>query len=432
MATDSLGTLTVDLIANTGSFERGMDKAERSLKSATKEAKYQGDQLDKLAGQIDPVVGAYNRLDKMEEQLRKHRQANRLDDSSFQGLLKQLNAQRDALAANDSAYRANAISIKQMQAATRGLPAQFTDIATSLAAGQNPLTVFLQQGGQIKDQFGGAGAALAGTARYLLALANPVTIAGAALAGLALTYYDAEKTQSEFDQALLAGNKTIGTTTGQLVALSSQIGATVGDFSDAEDAVTALAKAGDLSFSQVANLGEAAAAVAQYTGKSAADIATAFAGLGKNATDAAQKASEQYRLITAEQYDLIKALDDQGDHQKALDVLGESLNKNAMARLKQYKESLTGVKQLWNNIAEAAASAYNFGRSKFMPQTNAELLTQTKSQLEFLQRFPGQEVSVPGESRTVTGQEGLQYLQQRIKLLDTQVKSEGDESPLVS
>ncbi|SFC50322.1 phage tail tape measure protein, lambda family [Pseudomonas citronellolis] len=426
MATDSLGTLTVDLIANTGSFERGMDKAERSLKSATKEAKYQGDQLDKLAGQIDPVVGAYNRLDKMEEQLRKHRQANRLDDSSFQGLLKQLNAQRDALAANDSAYRANAISIKQMQAATRGLPAQFTDIATSLAAGQNPLTVFLQQGGQIKDQFGGAGAALAGTARYLLALANPVTIAGAALAGLALTYYDAEKTQSEFDQALLAGNKTIGATTGQLVALSSQIGATVGDFSDAEDAVTALAKAGDLSFSQVANLGEAAAAVAQYTGKSAADIATAFAGLGKNATDAAQKASEQYRLITAEQYDLIKALDDQGEHQKALDVLGESLNKNAMARLKQYKESLTGVKQLWNNIAEAAASAYNFGRSKFMPQTNAELLTQTKSQLEFLQRFPGQEVSVPGESRTVTGQEGLQYLQQRIKLLDTQVKSEGD------
>lgn len=147
MATDSLGTLTVDLIANTGSFERGMDKAERSLKSATKEAKYQGDQLDKLAGQIDPVIGAYNRLDKMEEQLRKHRQANRLDDSSFQGLLKQLNAQRDALAANDSAYRANTTSIKQMQAAARGLPAQFTDIATSLAAGQNPLTVFLQQGG---------------------------------------------------------------------------------------------------------------------------------------------------------------------------------------------------------------------------------------------------------------------------------------------
>lgn len=257
-------------------------------------------------------------------------------------------------------------------------------------------------------------------------MVNPITVAGAALAGLAVAYYDAEKTQSEFDQSLLAGNKTIGATTGQLVALSSQIGATVGDFSDAEDAVAALAKAGDLSFSQVANLGEAAAAVAQYTGKSAADIATAFAGLGKNATEAAQKASEQYRLVTAEQYDLIKALDDQGDHQKALDVLGESLNKNAMARLKQYKESLTGVQQIWNSIAEAAANAYNFGRSKFMPQTNSELLTQTKSQLEFLQKFPGQGVSVPGERLTVTGQEGVQYLQQRLKLLDTQVKSEGD------
>ncbi len=44
-------------------------------------------------------------------------------------------------------------SARQISAATRQLPAQFTDIATSLAGGR--FMVLLQQGGQIKDSFGG-------------------------------------------------------------------------------------------------------------------------------------------------------------------------------------------------------------------------------------------------------------------------------------
>ncbi|HBP8200190.1 TPA: phage tail length tape measure family protein, partial [Escherichia coli] len=47
------------------------------------------------------------------------------------------------------------ISIGQYKAAMRTLPAQFTDIATQLAGGQSPWLILLQQGGQIKDSFGG-------------------------------------------------------------------------------------------------------------------------------------------------------------------------------------------------------------------------------------------------------------------------------------
>ena len=49
------------------------------------------------------------------------------------------------------------ISAGQASAALRTLPAQFTDIATQLAGGQSPFLVLLQQGGQIKDSFGGIG-----------------------------------------------------------------------------------------------------------------------------------------------------------------------------------------------------------------------------------------------------------------------------------
>src|SRR5690606_13533295 len=46
------------------------------------------------------------------------------------------------------------LSAKQTTAALRQVPAQLTDIIVSLQGGQAPLTVLLQQGGQLKDVFG--------------------------------------------------------------------------------------------------------------------------------------------------------------------------------------------------------------------------------------------------------------------------------------
>ncbi|HDQ0703521.1 TPA: phage tail tape measure protein, partial [Escherichia coli] len=52
---------------------------------------------------------------------------------------------RQALAAQKAG-----ISVGQYKAAMRTLPAQFMDIATQLAGGQNPWLILLQQGGQVK------------------------------------------------------------------------------------------------------------------------------------------------------------------------------------------------------------------------------------------------------------------------------------------
>lgn len=60
-----------------------------------------------------------------------------------------------SLRATDPAMRDFGISSAQTTAALRQMPAQLTDIFTSLAGGQNPLLVLIQQGGQIKDSFGG-------------------------------------------------------------------------------------------------------------------------------------------------------------------------------------------------------------------------------------------------------------------------------------
>src|SRR6185503_5488870 len=91
MSVQSLGQLTVDLVANTAGFERGMNQAERALASATREAKKQGDELDRLVGQIDPTIAAYSRLDKMEQQLKAHRDAGRLPTDDYNAYLAKLN-----------------------------------------------------------------------------------------------------------------------------------------------------------------------------------------------------------------------------------------------------------------------------------------------------------------------------------------------------
>ena len=80
------------------------------------------------------------------------------------------------------------MSAKATSAALRQVPAQFTDIITSLQGGQAPLTVFLQQGGQLKDMFGGVGAAARALGGFVLGLVNPFTIAAAAAGALAYAY----------------------------------------------------------------------------------------------------------------------------------------------------------------------------------------------------------------------------------------------------
>lgn len=113
--------------------------------------------LADLLGKIDPVVGALGRLDAMEEQLRKHASTGLLPKDDFDEYAKKIQAMRDGLAGSDEQLKKTGVSAAQTAAALRMLPAQFTDIFTQLAGGANPLLVLIQQGGQIKDSFGGIG-----------------------------------------------------------------------------------------------------------------------------------------------------------------------------------------------------------------------------------------------------------------------------------
>lgn len=133
------------------------DRQSESAKKAAAALVAQGEGLQDLLGKINPTVAALDKLDQQEAELGKYKSAGLIDTETFRDYSSRIDAARKKLGDFDDGLAKSGTSAKQTQQALRQLPAQFTDIFTSIAGGQNPFTVLIQQGGQIKDSFGGIG-----------------------------------------------------------------------------------------------------------------------------------------------------------------------------------------------------------------------------------------------------------------------------------
>ncbi|WQN06612.1 tail length tape-measure protein H [Escherichia phage vB-Eco-KMB46] len=117
------------------------------------------------------------------------------------------------------------ISTGQYKQAMAQLPMQITDVVTSLASGMPVWLVAIQQGGQIKDSFGGASNAL----KALLSFLNPVKVAFGLLSGtLAIAAYNAYKAQTELEEI----KKTVQETTGLSGEFAEKIAIGIKELSD--------------------------------------------------------------------------------------------------------------------------------------------------------------------------------------------------------
>ena len=366
MAIQSLGALTVDLVANTAGFERGMNQAERALASATKEAQRQGNALDKLVGQIDPTIAAYSRLDKMEQQLKAHRDAGRLPVEDYNAYLAKLNETRKAveqtgtaIGKNAKQLDANGLSAKQLAANLRGVPAQFTDIATSLQAGQNPLTVFLQQGGQLKDMFGGIGPAARALGGYVLGLVNPFTVAAAAAAVLALAYKQGSDETTAFTKALILNGNAAGTNADALASQAESVSQSVGTVGAAARVLAQLAASGKIPASSFDTIAIAALKMEEATGKAAEETVKDFEKLAKDPVKYSKELNDSLNYLTTSTYAQIEALQRQGDAQGAANLAESAYAEALTTRANKIPENLGYVEGAWLTVKNAAKDAWD-------------------------------------------------------------------------
>ncbi|AKF46289.1 phage tail tape measure protein [Pseudomonas fragariae (ex Marin et al. 2024)] len=153
----SLAALRRRLQADSDALVGSTDQLAESTKKAAAATGIEAEGLQALLGKINPTLTALGKLDEQQAQLQKYENAGLIDADTFKEYSTRIDASRQKLGEFGESVKSAGVSAAQTQAALRQLPSQFSDIFTSLIGGQNPLQVFLQQGMQIKDSFGGIG-----------------------------------------------------------------------------------------------------------------------------------------------------------------------------------------------------------------------------------------------------------------------------------
>ena len=277
-----------------------------------------------------------------------------------------------------------AMSAKQLQAATRQLPMQFTDIFTGLASGQAPLQVLIQQGGQLKDTFGGIGPALRASAGYIAGLVNPITLVAAAAAGLGLAWKEQQDRLDEFNVSLAKTNNFIGMTAQQLADLTEEIDRnSVATTGGVAEAINRVVSGGRIAADQLRQVSQAAAETAALTGQSVDAIVKKYEELAKDPLDTLLKLNETEHFLTQAQYDRVKALQEEGRAQDAATEAIRIYLDNSNRMTSQVKANLSEISKSWLEVKDVASAAWreigNFaemvvGISRRQAAANAQLV----------------------------------------------------------
>ena len=294
-------------------------------------------------------------------------------EASARPLIAALRAQEQALEGNSrkaqvatKEFNQYGLSQKQVTAAMRGVPAQITDIFISLQGGQNPLTVLLQQGGQLKDMFGGIVPAARALAGALAGLVNPYTIAAAAAAVLGAAYLGAEQRANAFNEALIMTGQTGNISADDLQRYAEELDNISGITSrQAADALTQVAASGKIAADQYALVAQAASQMQNVTGKAIKDTVAEYAELARDPYNAIMRFNEAENFLTASIAQRIKVLQESGRISEAVALATETRAQAQIQRTKEVEESLGLVTGAWHDIKRATAESWDEAVSYF-------------------------------------------------------------------
>ncbi|WP_433961258.1 phage tail length tape measure family protein [Escherichia coli] len=146
------------------------------------------------------------------------------------------------------------------------LPAQFTDVATQLAGGQSPWLILLQQGGQVKDSFGGMIPMFRGLAGAITLPMVGATSLAVATGALAYAWYQGNSTLSDFNKTLVLSGNQAGLTADRMLVLSRAGQAAGLTFNQTSESLSALVKAGVSGEAQIASISQSVARFSSASG----------------------------------------------------------------------------------------------------------------------------------------------------------------------
>ena len=373
MTRRSLGELTVNIVAADASFVQGMDRVERKS--------------ERTARQV-------------------------------------ASAQKRAAAESEAAWKkatesigTGGLSDKQLTAAMRGLPAQFTDVIVSLQGGQNPLTVLLQQGGQVKDMFGGIGPALKAVTSGIVGMINPVTVLGAAVAAMGYGWYAGAQESQKFLVALETTGYQAGTTVGQLNDMAASMdrldGVTRGK---AAEALALFATSAGVGSDRLERYTSTALAWEKATGESADKVAEKFKKIADDPVKGILELNKQMGFLTSATFEQIKALQQAGKETDAARVAQDAYDTALATAAKNIQQNLGYVERGWNAVKGATLDALDAVKRFGREQGNASQLTDTLTRINELQSKGVKLVNSAAEASSYAERDLFNLKQREIQL----------------
>ena len=247
MASQNIARLGVVLGIDTAEFTAGVDKAiaeNKKLKSAIqRETNAAAKEIIALKYAVEDYGKSLTKTEQIQREIATGRFMNATKEAK-QMLLDQARAYDQVALSAQKAGKAQAgmgmlgaqgkqLNPQQMSA----LSYQTTDIITGLAGGQNPLLVLIQQGGQLRDQFGGVANVFKAFASILTPLRLVLGGIGAVVATMGFAFYKGSKELQEFNDNLILTNNYAGLTKDKLNGLaesvSGRLNVSIGNAKDA-------------------------------------------------------------------------------------------------------------------------------------------------------------------------------------------------------
>ncbi|WP_436919903.1 phage tail length tape measure family protein [Klebsiella pneumoniae] len=412
--------LATALVKMTQAGERAATSAGKVTKATDEEKQ----SLSELLDRIDPVNAALNKLDKQQQDLAKFKSKGMVDTDTFDLYSKKIEETRNRLTGFRDDLGKTGQSAAQTAYAMRMIPAQMTDIIVGLSTGQSPFMVLMQQGGQLKDMFGGIGPAIKGVGTYVMGLVNPLTLAAAAVGFLGLAYYKGTQEQDEFYKSLVLTGNLVGKTSGQLADMAARVSVAANSTTGAAaSTLNQLVLSGKVAGDSLERVTTAIVKTSEATGIATDKLVGDFNDITADPVAAITKLNDQYHFLTLATYNQIKALQDEGNQQDAARVATDAYANAMQQRANDIHENLGLLERGWNSVTNAIKGAtdalLDFGREK----GPSERLAEIRKEIDWIDKAAGGKFFFGGRKNE---------LEAELNNLQSQITTEGVLTEIIS
>ncbi|HHL8564245.1 TPA: phage tail tape measure protein, partial [Escherichia coli] len=242
-----------------------------------------------------------------------------------------------------------------------------------------PWLILLQQGGQVKDSFGGMIPMFRGLAGAITLPMVGATSLAVATGALAYAWYQGNSTLSDFNKTLVLSGNQSGLTADRMLVLSRAGQAAGLTFNQTSESLSALVKAGVSGEAQIASISQSVARFSSASGVEVDKVAEAFGKLTTDPTSGLTAMARQFHNVTAEQIAYVAQLQRSGDEAGALQAANEAATKGFDDQTRRLKENM-GTLETWaDRTARAFKSMWDAVLDIGRPDTAQEMLIKAEA-----------------------------------------------------